>query len=75
MTYVLLSSIRKLRNSVGEIAKGNWDTVVTINTRDEVSDLGDSVNTMAARIRDYITKVENFSQSYYRFVPQQFCGS
>ncbi|WP_261302815.1 adenylate/guanylate cyclase domain-containing protein [Paenibacillus andongensis] len=72
MTYVLLSSIRKLRNSVGEIAKGNWDAVVTINTRDEVSDLGDSVNTMAARIRDYITKVENFSQSYYRFVPQQF---
>ncbi|MDQ0891127.1 adenylate cyclase [Paenibacillus sp. V4I9] len=72
MTYVLLSSIRKLRNSVGEIAKGNWDTIVTINTRDEVSDLGDSVNTMAAHIRDYITKVENFSQSYYRFVPQQF---
>lgn len=72
MTYFMLSSIRKLRNSVGEIAKGNWDTVVTINTRDEVSDLGDSVNTMAARIRDYITKVENFSQSYYRFVPQQF---
>lgn len=72
MTFVLLSSIRKLRNSVGEIAKGNWDTVVKINTRDEVSDLGDSVNTMAAHIRDYITKVENFSQSYYRFVPQQF---
>ncbi|OPH59780.1 hypothetical protein BC351_20070 [Paenibacillus ferrarius] len=72
MTYVLLSSIRKLRNSVGEIAKGNWDTVVTINTRDEVSDLGDSVNIMASRIREYITKVENFSQSYYRFVPQQF---
>jgi adenylate cyclase len=72
MTYVLLSSIRKLRNSVGEIAKGNWDTVVSINTRDEVSDLGDSVNTMAARIRDYITKVEDYSQSYYRFVPQQF---
>ncbi|MGG1550296.1 adenylate/guanylate cyclase domain-containing protein [Paenibacillus ferrarius] len=72
MTYVMLSSIRKLRNSVGEIAKGNWDTVVDIRTRDEVSDLGDSVNTMAARIRDYITKVENFSEAYYRFVPQQF---
>ncbi|MFC5449777.1 adenylate/guanylate cyclase domain-containing protein [Paenibacillus aestuarii] len=72
MTYVLLYAIRKLRNSVGEIAKGKWDTVVTISTRDEVSDLGDSVNTMSARIRDYITKVENFSESYYRFVPQQF---
>jgi len=72
MTYVLLFSIRKLRNSVGEIAKGKWDTVVSIRTRDEVSDLGDSVNTMSARIQDYITKVENFSESYYRFVPQQF---
>jgi adenylate cyclase len=72
MSFFMLSSIRKLRNSVGEIAKGNWDTVVTINTRDEVSDLGDSFNKMAAHIRDYIIKVESVSQSYYRFVPQQF---
>ncbi|MCD1260509.1 HAMP domain-containing protein [Paenibacillus athensensis] len=71
-TFLQLRPIRKLRNSVGEIAKGNWDTKVEINTRDEVNDLGDSVNVMAAHIRDYITKVENFSQSYYRFVPQQF---
>ncbi|OXM85031.1 adenylate/guanylate cyclase domain-containing protein [Paenibacillus rigui] len=72
MTYILLSSIRKLRDSVGEIAKGNWDTVVQIHTRDEVSDLGDSFNVMAAHIRDYIARLEKFNQAYYRFVPQQF---
>ncbi|MFH5187460.1 adenylate/guanylate cyclase domain-containing protein [Paenibacillus sp. TAB 01] len=72
MTYVLLSSIRKLRNSVGEIAKGRWDTVVQINTRDEVSELGDSFNAMAAHIREYIARLERFNQAYYRFVPQQF---
>jgi len=71
-TFLQLRPIRKLRNSVGEIAKGNWDTKFEINTRDEVNDLGDSVNVMAAHIREYITKVENLGQSYYRFVPQQF---
>ncbi|GAA3405689.1 adenylate/guanylate cyclase domain-containing protein [Paenibacillus hodogayensis] len=72
MTFIQLSSLRKLRSKVGDIAKGNWDTEVNIRTRDEISDLGESVNTMAARIRDYITKVEAFSHAYYRFVPQQF---
>lgn len=72
MTYIQLSSLRKLRTSVGEIARGNWDATVQIRSRDEIADLGESVNTMAARIRDYITKLEAFSQAYYRFVPQQF---
>nr|WP_243735003.1 adenylate/guanylate cyclase domain-containing protein [Paenibacillus turpanensis] len=71
MTYILLSSITKLRNSVAEIAKGNWDAIVTIRTRDEVSELGDSINFMAGEIRDNINKLEKLSQAYYRFVPQQ----
>jgi class 3 adenylate cyclase/HAMP domain-containing protein len=72
MTFIQLSSLRKLRRSVGDIAKGNWETVVKIRSRDEIADLGESVNTMASRIREYIMKVEAFSQAYYRFVPQQF---
>ncbi|TNJ62372.1 HAMP domain-containing protein [Paenibacillus hemerocallicola] len=72
MTFIQLSSLRKLRKSVGDIAKGNWETVVKIRSRDEIADLGESVNTMAARIREYIMKVEAFSHAYYRFVPQQF---
>lgn len=72
MTFLQLSSLRKLRNSVIEIAGGRWDTEVHIRTRDEIADLGESVNAMAARIRDYIGKVEALNQAYYRFVPQQF---
>ncbi|TDF97141.1 adenylate/guanylate cyclase domain-containing protein [Paenibacillus piri] len=72
MTYVMLSSIRKLRSSAVAISKGNWDTVVDIRTRDEVSDLGDSFNVMAEHIRGYIEKVTRVSEAYYRFVPQQF---
>ncbi|MBD2864994.1 HAMP domain-containing protein [Paenibacillus oceani] len=72
MTFIQLSSLRKLRRTVGDIARGNWDTAVNIRTRDEIADLGESVNTMAERIREYIGKVEALSQAYYRFVPQQF---
>lgn len=72
MTFIQLSSLRKLRKSVSDIARGNWETVVKIRSRDEIADLGESVNTMASRIREYITKVEAFSQAYYRFVPQSF---
>ncbi|MCU6791686.1 HAMP domain-containing protein [Paenibacillus sp. WQ 127069] len=71
-SYYILSSIRKLRNSALAISKGNWETVVDIRTRDEVADLGDSFNVMAAHIRSYIAKVTRVSEAYYRFVPQQF---
>ncbi|MBO9605473.1 MAG: HAMP domain-containing protein [Paenibacillaceae bacterium] len=75
MTYYLLSSIRKLRGSVTRFAKGQWDAVVDIKTRDEVSDLGDNFNFMAGHIRDYIVQITNASEAYYRFVPQQFLQS
>lgn len=72
MTVIQLSSLRQLRRSVGEIAKGRWDAAVQIRSRDEIADLGESVNTMAARIREYVTKIEAYNKAYYRFVPQQF---
>lgn len=72
MTFYLLSSIRKLRKSVSDMAGGNWDTHVDIRTRDEVADLGDRFNFMAAQIRNYIAEVTAISEASFRFVPQQF---
>lgn len=75
MTFLILSSIRVLRNSVNQVASGNWDTQVEIKTRDEVAELGERFNFMADYIRKYIAQVTNLSQSYFRFVPQQFLTS
>lgn len=72
MTYYFLSHIRRLRNSVNKIASGHWGTRVSITTRDEVEDLGQSFNVMAQHIQDYISKVNMLNNAYYRFVPQQF---
>jgi len=72
MTYILLSSIRKLRNSVVAVASGNWDTRVNIRTRDEVEELGHQFNLMARYIRKYVADLNHSSEAYFRFVPQQF---
>jgi len=72
VTYFQLLSIRKLRSSVAEIARGNWEVAVALDTGDEVADLGASVNDMAAHIRNYIQEITDLSEAYYRFVPQQF---
>ncbi|WP_309120053.1 HAMP domain-containing protein [Paenibacillus sp.] len=72
MTVYLISSIRRLRRSVNLIASGEWDTEVDIRTRDEVAELGERFNMMAGSIRRYIREVTGLSESYFRFVPQQF---
>jgi len=72
MTVYLISSIRRLRRSVNLIASGEWDTAVDIRTRDEVAELGERFNMMAGSIRRYIREVTSLSESYFRFVPQQF---
>ncbi|MCI3920945.1 HAMP domain-containing protein [Paenibacillus sp. TRM 82003] len=72
MTVYLLSSIRRLRRSVNLIASGEWETEVQIRTRDEVAELGERFNMMAGSIRKYIKEVTGLSESYFRFVPQQF---
>ncbi|MFC5702273.1 adenylate/guanylate cyclase domain-containing protein [Cohnella faecalis] len=74
-TFLMLSSVRKLRRSVMAMADGNWDTEVSIRSRDEVGDLGVQFNRMARYIRQYIADITQFSEASYRFVPQQFFKS
>ncbi|HBV97858.1 MAG TPA: hypothetical protein DEF36_12540 [Desulfotomaculum sp.] len=71
-TYMILKSIRVLRDGVIEVTKGNWDTRVSVNTSDEVGDLSDSFNIMSDHIKKYISDITLLNQSYLRFVPQQF---
>lgn len=72
ITFYFLSSIRKLRRSVNQIASGEWNVQVSITTRDEVEELGDRFNMMTAAIKTYVQEVTKLSNTYFRFVPQQF---
>ena len=72
MTFFLLRSIGKLRRNVNLFASGEWDAHVNLRTRDEVEELGERFNMMARSIKQYILEVTKLSNSYFRFVPQQF---
>ncbi|MFC4303167.1 HAMP domain-containing protein [Cohnella boryungensis] len=74
-TFLMLSTVRKLRRSVMAMADGNWDVEVRVRSRDEVGDLGEQFNRMARYIRQYISDITSFSEASYRFVPQQFFKS
>ncbi|MFC5406942.1 HAMP domain-containing protein [Cohnella soli] len=74
-TFFMLSTVRKLRRSVMEMADGNWDVEVRVKSRDEVGDLGEQFNRMARYIRQYIADITQFSEASYRFVPQQIFNS
>ena len=72
LTFFLLSSISKLKRAVNRMAKGEFDTTVSINTRDEVEDLGRGFNIMSRYIQNYIEKIVNLNKAYVKFVPQEF---
>lgn len=72
MTYYLLRSIRELKGAVDEIASGKLDTVVEVTSRDEGAELCKGFNIMSKYVNDYIVQITELSESYYRFVPQQY---
>lgn len=55
---LLLHPIKKLRDSVEKIGEGNFDAKTFFKRKDELSDLSNSINTMADKIKDSITAKE-----------------
>ena len=74
-TYILLRSVRKLQLGVNQISHGDYDTRVDIESRDEIEDLGEAFNDMSAEIKNYISRLADFSRANARFVPREFIAS
>lgn len=64
--------IRSLNKSVQEIARGRWETAVTVHNSDEIGILAQQVKRMRDYVRDHIQKITELNEAYYRYVPQQF---
>lgn len=54
ISWLILRNLQILRAGVQNIAKGDWDTVITVKGHDEVSELSGVFNTMAAYIRNHM---------------------
>ncbi|NLK38422.1 MAG: HAMP domain-containing protein [Epulopiscium sp.] len=66
-----LHGLKKLKQGVAEIADANWDTVVDINSRDELEDIGNAFNKMTRKMKSYFDSIESLSVAYEKFVPKE----
>ena len=57
-TFTITKPITELQKSVGVIASGDLEHSIAIETRDEIEDLGHSINKMTADLKEYIINLE-----------------
>lgn len=53
-------SISQMTHATGQIAQGHFDVRVPINRKDELGQLGDSINRMAARLSGFVSGQKRF---------------
>jgi signal transduction histidine kinase len=55
----ITSPILKLRKAIGEVAKGNYESIIKINNRDEIGDLAEDFSKMRDKIKEQIETIED----------------
>jgi signal transduction histidine kinase/DNA-binding response OmpR family regulator len=71
LTNRITSPIRRLVQATRSLSEGRLDTQVVVNSRDEVSDLADSFNIMADRLRVSREDIRQHQQSLEHEVAQR----
>jgi signal transduction histidine kinase/HAMP domain-containing protein/GGDEF domain-containing protein len=69
---ILVKSIKKLHQATEEIARGNLDCRVNIQSDDEMEQLADSFNNMIATIREQRGPVEERSAALEKPIPRRY---
>ncbi|NEQ43232.1 MAG: HAMP domain-containing protein [Leptolyngbya sp. SIOISBB] len=68
----LTNPILQLNEAVKNIAEGHWQQRATIHRTDELGELADSINTMAAQIQQSFDRLEEQKQAFSRFFPPEY---
>jgi sigma-B regulation protein RsbU (phosphoserine phosphatase) len=61
LSNAIVSPIKKLTESVGEIGKGRLDVQAPVDGRDEIAELGATFNKMTADLRQYIKNLREIT--------------
>ena len=72
VSRILSKPIEVLTLGAERVANRDYDTRISIKSKDELGVLANSFNTMVQKIKSYITEMEQLNQSYFRFVPKSF---
>ncbi|MEM6838254.1 MAG: adenylate/guanylate cyclase domain-containing protein [Cyanobacteria bacterium P01_C01_bin.120] len=68
----LTNPILQLNAAVKDITAGRWQQRVTIDRADELGELADSINKMAAQTQQSFERLEEQSHAFSRFFPPEY---
>lgn len=68
VSYFITRPIRKLQDSTGKIADGDYGERVQIRIRDEIGELGQNFNQMAEKIQENMEKIQLEAEKKEQFV-------
>ena len=68
----LTNPILQLNTAVKDITAGHWQQRAAFNRTDELGELADSINTMAAQIQQSFEQIEEQSHAFSRFFPPEY---
>ncbi len=66
-----LRPLPRLQSTMQELVKGRWDSKVSVTTRDELGNIGNTFNLMTSHIRDYIHDFMVLNRAYVKFIPDE----
>ncbi|GMO25896.1 MAG: hypothetical protein Ta2F_01330 [Termitinemataceae bacterium] len=69
---IIVNNLRTVSYVFKQIANGNYSARTTYRSRDELGTVSESLNTVASKLEDQITKIKKLNESTIRFVPVQF---
>lgn len=69
-----LRGLGKLRDGVNTLSEGNYNTLVDINSNDELEEIGNAFNRMTKKTKSYLDSIERLNTAYERFIPSEIFG-
>ncbi|MGN1043937.1 MAG: HAMP domain-containing protein [Acutalibacteraceae bacterium] len=66
-----LRPLKKIENGINKISKGEWNTRIKLNSRDEFADIASAFNIMSDKIDRYTSNLIRLNKEYIRYVPAE----
>lgn len=67
--YYLLLPLKRLKNAVTALMKGDLGVQVVVNSNDEVAEISEVFNKMSLNLKHDMDKLTRLNDAYHRFVP------
>ena len=66
-----LRPLKKIEDAITVMSKGEWNTRIRVNTKDELADIAQAFNIMSEKIDRYTSNLIRLNKEYVRYVPNE----